>query len=304
MPIAPTKLSCVDVLDYFRQVELMGRRSWAYRGQSRYSEDIESDWRLESSLRRFLRIHETKGIIPSSWYPREREQLARFRGAAHLHLSHLPDAKDLLSWLALMQHYGSPTRLLDFTFNPAAALYFALREVGPNTGPFSVHALHLDRVRRTSQGARSAMHQYSDSTPPINPKISEYGIGDRRATIDFIGFFDGSQLNSRQEAQDGLFLIPSRIDLDVEEWLTEHLTLSKSIKPYGSPWLEFTFENVSTDYYKLVNQLVKAGMTAKRLFPGLEGICESMKYSWLEKASSFLPAVDLPNGASQETPRK
>jgi hypothetical protein len=39
----------------------------------------------------------------------------------------LPGSEDILSWLAVMQHYGVPSRLLDFTLSPYVALYFALR---------------------------------------------------------------------------------------------------------------------------------------------------------------------------------
>ncbi len=53
-----------------------------------------------------------------------------FQPKAQMHMEPgaLPDSGDVLSWLALMQHHGVPTRLLDFTLSPYVALYFALRE--------------------------------------------------------------------------------------------------------------------------------------------------------------------------------
>lgn len=51
--------------------------------------------------------------------------ISAFRGAAHLYESNLPATDDDLSWLALMQHHGVPTRLLDWTRSPYVAAFFA-----------------------------------------------------------------------------------------------------------------------------------------------------------------------------------
>lgn len=54
--------------------------------------------------------------------------LSQFKNAAH----HFAEASTMpantLEWLALMQHYGAPTRLLDFTRSPYVACFFALEK--------------------------------------------------------------------------------------------------------------------------------------------------------------------------------
>lgn len=98
--------------------------AWAFRGVK------DACYPLEPSIEREARSKSMK------WAALETLVTSEFKARAGTHLSMPLVPKDELTWLAMMQHYSVPTRLLDFTYSPYAALYFALRNRQQHCGPF------------------------------------------------------------------------------------------------------------------------------------------------------------------------
>ena len=91
-------------------------RWWIFRGMG------DARWDLDSSLTRVLK----RSTWPhSDGRAAERSAIGYFKQQARGELRDPPDNLNLWGWLALMQHYGAPTRLLDWTMSPFVACYFA-----------------------------------------------------------------------------------------------------------------------------------------------------------------------------------
>ncbi len=119
----------------------LSKNAWVFRGVA------SADFELAPSIER------SSVGTALEWSALEIEVSEDFKSRANLYLN--PPREGELGWLALMQHYGVPTRLLDFTLSPFVALYFAAKPFetpsGRETPTFArVWALDSNAIYRGS----------------------------------------------------------------------------------------------------------------------------------------------------------
>ena len=110
----------VDWDGLLKQEKELRAEEWLFRGMSCAS------WGLEPSLERACKTYYGKQDLSKAAYL-ENILTREFRRRYHDHKIGISDPIGI-EWLSLMQHYGAPTRLLDFTYSFFVAAYFAIEK--------------------------------------------------------------------------------------------------------------------------------------------------------------------------------
>ncbi len=199
---------------------------WIFRGHA----DVR--WELIPKVGRGLYVGNERNLF-ESWKRRAAEHAA----------AHFASDWDLI---AIAQHHGLATRLLDWTANPLNAAYFAVREPVKRKGPAEIFA-----VRFEDSFDKSA------ETTAIDP-----------LTFEGIAMFRPRGVVPRIVRQGGLFTIHGPPELSLE-------TVSRDAKAA-------TLERiVIEESYRptLLAELARYGIHAASLFPDLDGIANFLNWS-------------------------
>jgi hypothetical protein len=179
----------------------------------------------------------------------EQAMLSDFK-ARSLPLLNVTPTNDF-DWLALMQHYGLATRLLDWSVNPLAALWFTVRRTPVDEQPGVVWL--------------------------FQPRSSDYLIPaelERAFNINQTRLFQPKVITPRIGSQWGWFTA-HYFRADQEQFV------SLESDPTYSPRLSKLL--IPPDKFALIRfQLDRLGMNSAMLFPDLEGLCEHIE--WLYSA--------------------
>ncbi len=193
-----------------------------------------------------------------TWRVNELDTIEKFKRSA-VRLYSTSESLDLIDWLALMQHYGAPTRLPDFTYSAFVALFFAITTT--RECDFAVWAICLNSLTehfnqpRLPKEVRVAMRNksafeigqqfaskyasrvgywlsYSGSIEAQLARCKTFachvlgrkksGSPRRTTKLDVLPVHP-AQNNERTAAQSGLFLMPTRLSESFEDNLKNAL---------------------------------------------------------------------------------
>ncbi|MCL4744352.1 MAG: FRG domain-containing protein [Burkholderiaceae bacterium] len=230
-----------------------GHDGWAFRGQTDAHRPL-----LTSLARRLLQTRTDR----SAWREREERAIRVFRRKAHIYLPDRSVLDQMLRCLAMMQHHGAPTRLLDFTKSPFVAAFFALENA---TGESAVYALDTPRLWASAPRFDPSLTR-ERIDPQVQGNFERYFAANERALV-WVG--EPAEMDRRLVAQSGLLVMPGMLDQ----------TLDVQLQAYGdgAPLIERVILDPALRA-EAMHQLYRMNITQATLFPDLEGLARSIAY--------------------------
>jgi hypothetical protein len=198
-------------------------------------------------------------------------RLARLGGDAHLERQLLRAfrkyaAQDAVprdtdwDWLALGQHHGLPTRLLDWTYSPYVALHFATQDVTTRDADGVVWCIDYVRAHeRLPRHLRDALER-EGANVFTTELLAEAAPRVDALEGELVLFVEPPSFDARIVNQYALFSVVSPAELQLDEWTGRHRDLVRRIVvPAELKW-------------EVRDKLDQANVTERVLFPGLDGI--------------------------------
>ncbi|MBD3221663.1 FRG domain-containing protein [bacterium] len=239
--------------EFVALVESPSLDGWAFRGQR------DSAWPLECRLSRYFRQFVGDREV---WIEQEQRGIRIFRRKAHHFLDEADELSDTFRCLAVMQHHGAPTRLLDFTKSPYVACFFALERAEGEAAVWAINTPELLEVGPALAPGltRDRVHPQRDGN------LERYFLSGEHCIV-WAG--EPYEMNRRLIAQSGTFVVPGVIDRPVETILAE---------AYPEPArllrkIVLDAPGVRTD---AMRALYRMNITNATLFPDLDGLARSI----------------------------
>jgi FRG domain len=200
----------------------------------------------------------------------ERRLFGSFKKYAHQTVR--PDFSEW-DWLVLAQHYGLPTRLLDWTYSPFVALHFMTCNLAQMDCDGVVWCANLFEVQQFLHPDLRGLLKDGVATFTAGDLSKQYENFQKfdasDEETDFVLFFEPPSLDQRIVNQVALFSFMSRPTAQLDDWLRG--------KAQGCPKI-YRKITVSKDLkWEIRDKLDQLNLTERVLFPGLDGLSQWLK---------------------------
>ncbi len=232
------------------------RSRFAFRGLS------DAGYRLETTLMR----------LGGDYAELEHHILRNFSKYAH---RNVVQRDSVWHWLSVAQHYGLPTRLMDWTYSPFVAMHFATANLERfdtdgviwAVSYLKVHQLLPERLRVVleEEGANVL------TVKMLSDTMQSLGELDTLTDEDVVIFFEPPSIDDRIVNQFAFFSVISNPQLALDEWLETHPEVwRRIIIPRELKW-------------EVRDKLDQGNITERVLFPGLDGLSRWLKRHYSHK---------------------
>ena len=244
--------------------------SFLYRGLS------DKDYQLLPGIfRKHITLQDGHEIVNDKYlaWADEMNILRAFIHEASAYLTIPSD--DLGHWLEYAQHYGVPTRLLDWSKNPLVALYFCCKDQCDRDG--TVWLLHAKNYARFVRSKFAEQNNQEIKTA----YMAIQGLLNGNLHCEYPILYTPYYVDMRMSAQGSYFMIwgtqrkPLEYLLNSEETKMDLPEKENRIRAYGTheiTALLFRFIVLADRKQSILHELDTVGINEKTLFPGLDGI--------------------------------